>query len=294
MRQSNGSLLKKPIIYSAIIHLMIFIALLAFPGIYFPLRDKPMRIDVQWVELPKGTGEDIDFGVQKSEGLPKSTIEEQKQQFQPEPVPPKQSTLAPEMKAPPPVEKPPEEKAPVKAKAEPKPQIDTSKMKITDKSSKPVKSTPTADRKIRDALAMIDKDLKGRQVVPESGQVESSGKGYKYGTSDKPLRVSPSDPEYIKYQAMVRGKIIRAWVVPSVYTDESGKRFNTRIEVLINTDGEVTSTRLAKASGNPSFDSSAKRAVMNASPFPRPPDRLAWEAYNEGFLVEFDARLKPQ
>lgn len=287
IRHASAQGLRKPVIYSAIFHLVIFTTLFAFPGLYLPLKDRPMRIDVQWVELPKGTGEDIDFGVQKSEGLPKSTIEEQKQQFQPEPVPPKQSTLAPEMKAPPPVEKPPEEKAPVKAKAEPKPQIDTSKMKITDKSSKPVKSTPTANRKIRDALAMIDKDLKGRQVVPEAGQVGSSGKGYKYGTSDKPLRVSPSDPEYIKYQAMVRGKIIRAWVVPSVYTDESGKRYSTTIVVMINMDGEVTSANFSKMSGNSSFDSSAKRAVLNASPFPRPPDRIVWEATNEGFGIEF-------
>ena len=40
------------------------------------------------------------------------------------------------------------------------------------------------------------------------------------------------------------------------------------------------------------YDQSAIRAVKGASPFPKPPDRLAWEAYNEGFLIEFDPSLK--
>lgn len=287
---SNPPGLKKALIFSAVFHFIFFTALISMPGLNLHFGNKSNKLDVQWVELPKGTGEDIDFGVQKSAGLPKSTIEEQKQLFQPEKSA-EQNSMKPEMKAP--TEKAPEKR--VEAKPEKRPTIDTSKMTIADKNSKAqARPAPKADRKIRDALAMIDKELKGRQVIPESGQVESEGKGYKYGTSDKPLRVSPSDPEYIKYQAMVRGKIIRAWVVPTVYADAMGKRYNTRIEVMINTDGDVMSTRLARPSGNSSFDQSAVRAVKNASPFPRPPERLAWEAYNEGFLVEFDARLKPQ
>lgn len=287
---SSTPTLKKPLVYSAIFHLIFFIVLLSVPGLNLRFGNNSKKIDVQWVELPKGTGEDIDFGVQKSQGLPKSTIEEQKQLFQPEKSE-QQNTMKPEMKAP--TEKAPEKQA--TAKPEKRPTVDTSKMTIADKNSKlKALPAPKADRKIKDALAMIDKDLKGRQVIPESAQVESEGKGYKYGTSDKPLRVSPSDPEYIKYQAMVRSKIIRAWVVPSVYADAMGKRYNTRIDVTINTDGDVVYVRLAKASGNTSFDQSAMRAVKNASPFPRPPERLSWEAYNEGFLVEFDARLKPQ
>lgn len=290
-RPSNGSPLRKPVIFSAIVHLIVFITLFAVPGLRLPLREKPLKVDVMWVELPRGTSDDIGLGLKKSEGLPKSTIEEQKKLFQPEQ--PEQETLKPAVKAP--VEKPVEKKPEKKAKPEKRPAIDTSKMTIAKKGAKEIvgKPAPKADRKIKDALAMIDKELSGRQVVPEAGQVEGSD-GYKYGTSDKPLRVSPSDPEYLKYQAMVRARIIREWIVPSIYADDIGKRLSSRIEVMINMDGDVVSTRWISKSGNASFDQSAMRAVRKASPFPRPPDRLAWEAYNEGFLVEFDPRLKPR
>ena len=49
-----------------------------------------------------------------------------------------------------------------------------------------------------------------------------SGEGYKYGTSNKPLKVPPSDPEYLKYQAMVRYKVMREWIIPQKYTEEGG------------------------------------------------------------------------
>lgn len=281
--------LRKPIAYSAIIHVIILITSLALPGIYIPFRDRSLKIDLMWVELPKGSGEDIGLGVKESKSLPESTIEEQRKLFQPEPTP-GQKILSPEIKAPP--EKPPEEKPKEKTKPDDRPKIDTSKMTKTDEKAKPLPAYK-GDRKIRDALAKIDKELSGRQVVPESGQVGASTGGYKYGTSDKPLRVSPSDPEYLKYQAMVRAKIIREWVIPARYSEEGGGVYRARLEVMINMDGDVTSARWAKTSGNASFDQSAMRAVRKASPFPRPPDRLAWEAYNEGFLIEFDARLKP-
>jgi TonB family protein len=84
---------------------------------------------------------------------------------------------------------------------------------------------------------------------------------------------------------------MREWIVPVKYT-EMGQGYNAKIEVMINMDGDVVSVRWASRSGNASFDQSALRAVKKASPFPKPPDMLAWEAYNEGFLVEFDPRIK--
>ena len=148
------------------------------------------------------------------------------------------------------------------------------------------------DRTIRNALAKIDRELSGRTVVPESAQVKESGEGYKYGTSNKPLKVPISDPEYVKYQAMVRAKIIQEWIVPMKFTEEGSGNFNARLEVMINTDGDVVTVRWDSPSGHASFDQSAVRAVKRASPFPKPPDKLAWEAYNEGFLVEFDPSIK--
>lgn len=289
-RPQYGLKLTWAVIASSLAHVLLLFSLITLPGIYIPFMDRPMKIDVMWVELPKGSSEDIGLGVKESKSLPQSTIEEQKKTFQPEKT--QQQTLKPELKAPP---TPPLETTVQKATKEKRPEIDTSKMvKSDDKAKTKMPVATTGNKKIRNALAMIDKELSGRQIVPEASQVGKSSDGYKYGTSDKPLKVAPSDPEYIKYQAMVRAKIIREWIVPTVYTSDGGKPLSVRLEVLINMDGEVVSTRLGRSSRNSSFDQSAMRAVKNASPFPKPPDRLAWEAYNEGFLVEFDPRLKPQ
>lgn len=267
--------LRKPVIYSAIIHIIIFITLSVVPGIRLPMRERPTR--VVWVELPKGTSEEIGLGIKKSEGLPKSTIEEQKKLFQPP-----QRPLEPEMKLPvQTAQKPPEKMAePSKAKAPEK--------------APPKKVMSPTDKKIASALALIDKQLASRTITPEAGQIKESGEGYKYGTGNEPLRMPPSDPEYLKYQAMIRARIISEWVLPLRYIEEGGQRRNCALEVMINLDGEVISTRWERPSGDPTFDASAVRAVRKASPFPEPPDRLAWEAYNEGFLIEFDPRLKPQ
>ena len=62
---------------------------------------------------------------------------------------------------------------------------------------------------------------------------------------------------------------------------------------MINEDGEVVSTQWDHHSGDTSFDASCVRAIQRASPFDIPTEKLRWEAYNEGFLVEFDPRLKP-
>jgi colicin import membrane protein len=265
--------LKKPITYSVIIHTIIFVSLSVAPGIRLPFNEKPTR--VIWVELPKGTSEEIGLGLKKSESLPKSTIEEQKKLFQTE-----QKPLAPEMKAPAQQAQKPQEKMKEPAKAAAK--------------APPRKAASSTDRKIANALAMIDKQLANRTIVPEAGQIKESGEGYKYGTGNKPLRVLPSDPEYLKYQAMVRARIISEWVLPLRYIEEGGQRRNCAVDVMINMDGDVISTQWERTSGDPTFDQSALRAVRKASPFPKPPDRLAWEAYNEGFLIEFDPRLKPQ
>ena len=273
----------RPVVISLLFHLALFASFAIVPGLRLPLSEKPMH--VTWVELPKGTSEEIELNIKKSEGMPKSTIEEQKNAPIPE-QPPKQEPLV--------ATKPPEaQKLPEARKTE----VPRPKMEIADKSAKVRRADqppkPAADRKIQNALAKIDQQLKERTVVPEAAQVKESGGGYKYGTSDKPLRVSPSDPEYLKYQAMLRYKIMREWIIPATYADAVG-RMNAKVEVMINMDGEVVSVQWASPSGNASFDQSAVRAVKKASPFPKPPDRLAWEAYNEGFLVEFDPRLKAQ
>lgn len=261
--------LTKPILYSAVIHIIVLITISIVPGIKLPVRDRPTR--VVWVELPKGTSDEIGLGIKESKGLPKTTIEEQK-------------ALTPEMK--------PGQKA-KPLPAEPKMTMPTTKPKVATKVKRRRRSS--TDRKIANALAMLDKKVKDTGAPsPEAAQIGENSEGYKYGTGTEPLRVLPTDAEYLKYQAMVRARIIGQWVLPLKYVEEGHPRRNCAMEVSINMDGEVISTRWTRTSGDPTFDASAIRAVRRASPFPKPPDRLAWEAYNEGFLIEFDPSLKPR
>jgi len=247
--------------------MVIVIMMIISPTFRLPLRERPMRI--MWVELPKGTSDEIGLGIKKAKGLPKTTLEDQKKLAEPE-----QKPLTPKTKK-------------MTATDQKKIIEERPKMKLPDKKVRRARRPS----KIQSALAKIDRQLKTRSAVPESAQVKVNQEGYKYGTGNKPLKALPSNPEYLKYQARVRWKIMREWIVPVKYT-EGGQGYNAKVEVMINMDGDVVSVRWASRSGNASFDQSALRAVKKASPFPKPPDMLAWEAYNEGFLVEFDPRIK--
>jgi TonB family protein len=277
--------LRSAIIKSAIAHVCIFFLISISPGFDLPLKEKP--VDVVWVELPKGTSDEIGWGIAPSPGLPGTTIEQQRQIGEPVQEP---------MEAVPKEPREPREESMQVAEKQAKPVIEktvTARPSMTyQKKGAPRRRRATrTDRKISDALAMIDRSLSERATAPESAQMGTRADGYKYGTGTRPLRVPPSDPEYLKYQAQVRAKIIGKWMVPESVI-ATGKGASARLIVMINMNGEVISIRWSKKSGMPSFDQSAKRAVENASPFPNPPQRLAWETYNEGFLIEFDARAR--
>ena len=250
--------ISRPIFYSAIAHILFIIIFSFAPSLRWPFSHRPL--EMVWVELPRGTSEDIGTGMKESKDLPKSTIQEQKELLKPKEEPKKPEMVEPSKKKAPPQEK---------------------------------KLTPE-QKKMKDALAKIDRQLKKRVIQPEAAQLGSTGEGYKYGTSNQPLRVSIDDPEYVKYQAMIRSKIIQEWIVPMKYSElPTEVRPKARIIVMINEDGEVVSTQWEQRSTDQSFNSSCVRAVQRASPFDVPPNRLKWEAYNEGFLIEFDPRLKP-
>ncbi len=258
--------ISRPIFYSAVAHIVLLVLISFVPGL--KLRGhKPLQM--VWVELPRGMSDELGTGLKEAEGLPKSTIQEQKELL-------KQKEL-----------KEPDEtvmKEPVKP----------DKKKALPPPPKPEKKLSSEQKKIKDALSKIDKQLENRVVQPEAAQLGGSGEGYKYGTSDKPLKVSIDDPEYVKYQAMIRSRIIQEWIVPARYSEMAeGTRPKAMLVVMINEDGDVISTEWEQRSGDPSFDASCARAVQRASPFEVPAEKLKWEAYNEGFLVEFDPRLKP-
>lgn len=255
--------LGRAILISFCIHVIVISIIAIFPPGSF-INPKP-PLNITWIELPKGTGEDV-YGLKDTNKLPESTIQEQEKAIEEalKPLPEDKKKAMPEPKK--------EEKKPAPKEV--------------------VKKQPKKDR-MSSALAKIDERLKDRRAAPEAAQVESSGEGYKYGTSSKPNRVPIDDPDYLKYQAMVRAKILQQWVLPGAVTQmPTEERPSVRIIVMISKSGDVISKRWAKKSNMESLNASAMRAVERSSPFPIPPERLKWEAYNEGFLVEFNARRR--
>jgi len=254
----------KNIVVSTIIHLALITLVMLFPPHGF-INPKP-PVDITWVELPKGTGDDI-YGLKDVKRLPETTIQEQQKIPEPLKPLPKDEVQPEDKKMPEPVVK--------KEKPKVRKSISVSGVK---------KSTKRKSTNRSSALSKIDKRLKNRR---EAAQVPSSGEGFRYGTSDKPVRIPIDDPEYLKYQALVRGRIMGRWVVPNgVPTGD----YRMRIIVYISQGGDVISKRWAKRSTIEMLNSSAMRAIERASPFPIPPERMKWETYNEGFLIEFSAR----
>lgn len=252
---------KQPLFLSLCLHFFILFFVLYLPK----LPGFQPKVKVVWVDLPKGVSEQIDLKMKEAENLPKTTIQEQKEWLKkPEEEPGKKPLVIPQ------------------AELKPKPALKPIQPEVKPKPRKPTD--------VEKALAALEKR---RPAPPETAQVPEKGEGFKYGTGMEPLRVPPTDPEYIAYQAKVRYKIIQEWILPLAYL-EGDIPPRGRLVVHISEQGEVLSHEWESKSGNSAFDSSCERAVTRASPLPVPPDRLKWEAYNEGFLVEFDPSLKGQ
>ncbi len=253
---------KKAVAKSLIAHIvLLLVAMIGIPKVFLPEEQKPM--DVIMVELTKGMSEDIGDGLKAVEHLPENTIEEQNN---PMPEAKDVQTTAPQK-----VET---------AKTPPK--VDPKAMQDPEKKVK--KPQPVGvDAATAAALAKINERLRQRKIAQQQAQTQGT-EGYKYGTSNKPMRASPNDPEYIKYRAMVKAKIMREWIRPPVTGAAMPK---LAVRVKISSTGQVLSKVFAKKSGDAAVDGSVMRAIDRASPFPVPPLTVKEEAVNEGFMIGF-------
>ena len=218
---------------------------------------------IVWVTLPRGAANQWGTPVKKSEGLPKTTIQEQKKALE----------------SPPAGEKKPQwtYKPPEAARKPPAPA--------------PPKRPGHPDSRIEEALARAQKQVAMKKAEPEAAQVpETRPGGFTYGTATGPY-ISPEDPEYVMYQAKIRQRIMNEWIMPLKLADEA-LGLICKIVVHINSQGDVMETEWDQKSGNPSFDLSAMRAIEKASPLDIPPDRLKYEVFNEGFTVEFKPQMQ--
>lgn len=247
-------------------HVLVVLLIYIVPKI-FPTFTPTRK--VLWVQLPPGIAYDTEQ-IRKAENLPRSTIQEQlealkKHQDSDKEVPSQE----------------PEKPQKVPEKELEKPTL------VQEKPAppKPAKKQPSAlDRKIAAALTKNKKAVETKKEVPiEAAQVPEGASGAGSLSSNQG---GPVDPAYAQYYTLIKERINREWItIPKLF--DSSQDLRTEMVVMISADGTVTEISIDQASGNESFDLSAKQAIERASPLPTPPPGLQEEILDEGFLIEF-------
>lgn len=254
-------MIKRDLIKSLIGHVLLILLILVIIPNYFAF-EKQSPLDIIEVEIPKGTGDDLEIPKAPPE-LPENTIQEQKN---PMPEAKDATTSAPE-----------------KVEVQPKPAAADPKRLAEPEKAKPATNpTPAApNSKMTAALANIDKQLRQRKITPEASQT-GTGVGNQYGNSNK-VNLQGGNPEYIRYRNMVKHKVMREWIRPPGVDALKPPQ----IRVHISASGQVTSKAFSRKSNDPSMDGSAMRAIDRASPFPVPPATIRDEILNDGFNIGF-------
>lgn len=95
------------------------------------------------------------------------------------------------------------------------------------------------------------------------------------------------NPTVLKlFQQSISRKIKQKFKMPpSIPKDGS---LNTEISFKIDKYGNVSSVKVEKSSGNPSFDKYCVNAVYSSSPFPSPPTELVKLSQTEGFVIDMN------
>jgi len=91
--------------------------------------------------------------------------------------------------------------------------------------------------------------------------------------------------EVNKYKALIIQSISQHWIIPS----QANKSLVCELMIRLAPGGMVLDVQVTKSSGDPSLDSSARAAVMKASPLPVPQKPDEFESFRE-----FVLKVKPE
>ncbi len=98
------------------------------------------------------------------------------------------------------------------------------------------------------------------------------------------LSLDVSDFPFTYYLRQIQEKVSQKWVQPG-RTAEPGLRVVVLFEIA--RDGQVSSSKVEKSSGNAWYDQSALRAVIEASPFPPLPQEFPAQSLRVHFGFDF-------
>ena len=91
--------------------------------------------------------------------------------------------------------------------------------------------------------------------------------------------------EVNKYKALIVQAISEKWIIPV----QANKHLYTQLLIRVAPGGMVLDVQVTKTSGDRSLDSSARAAVLKASPLPVPADAMAFAAFRQ-----FELKVKPE
>lgn len=208
----------------------------------------------------------------------------------------KSKILPHEMPTPPPPPKPIEKEMKEAASPPPKPVTDAIALKA-EKKLKPLKKI-TPDIFGKDLLADVAKQTKKVKKQNQKQLTEKFEKLLKQ-QSEQSLRDHLLDENIKlqgqqsrlsqgvvdKYKALIIQAISEKWVVPP----QANKKLSSELLIRLAPGGVVLDVSVTKSSGDPALDSSARAAVLKASPLPVPPDTGAFESFRQ-----FVLKVKPE
>lgn len=253
------------------VSLIAHISLIVFMIIKVSFFTKPQlnlseAIRVDMVGLPEKYNP-----AEKSNDLP------EKIEKQPEPV----ADTKPEEKKPEPkVEAKPEEKKPEpKAQAKPDSKAKPDNDAVSLNKSKQKQKEALEKLKKMSAIEKIRQQVQNQKAADAAAKV-LKGRVLSKGTSPTGLDKIQSENYLVQLDALIKSK----WALPQWLI---GKPLKTKVLVKINPDGRVADKKIVQSSGNPTYDEYCMKAIENASPFPKVPEKFT-EIFNEdGVLFGF-------
>jgi colicin import membrane protein len=88
-----------------------------------------------------------------------------------------------------------------------------------------------------------------------------------------------------KYKALILQAISEHWIIPT----QVNKKLSCELMIRLAPSGNVLDVQVTKTSGDPSLDSSARAAVLKASPLPVPSKGSEFEPFRQ-----FVLKVKPE
>lgn len=207
------------------------------------------------------------------------------------------SKILPKQITPPPVKKQPESKPVEQAKAQPVIEKDVIALKKVDKKKlaqqKALEMLKKQNIFAKDLLADIKKETTKQKKLQSQFQKtlkEQAEKSLRQQLLNEEIKLQgtqsrQSQGEVNKYKALILQAMSEKWIIPTL----AKKHLTTELMIRVAPGGMVLDVQVTKSSGDPSLDSSARAAVLKASPLPVPSDPNDFNAFRQ-----FVLKAKPE